>query len=340
MERRSVVRTAAVRSATSGANPVIAVDAMGGDHAPKEIVAGAAEAVRRRSIRIRLVGNQDLIQGLLAAYPETSEDIAIVDAPEIVTMEEHAVSAVRKKLRASVTVACEEVAEGRAAAVVSAGNSGAVVASAIFGLGRLEGVDRPGIAIPFPTRKRTPVYVIDAGAVVDPRPMHLVQLAMLLRDYLVVVVGRSDPRIGLLSNGQEPGKGNALVRETYELLRERSDLNFAGNVEANVIPEGDVDGVVCDGFSGNILLKAAEGTASLVQSALRDELSSRWYTKLLAAGLRPAFRRAVRSLDYREYGGAQLLGIRYPVVIAHGRSDGHAIANAIVTAARAVELGP
>ncbi len=314
----------------------IAVDAMGGDRAPEDVVAGAVAAYREWNIPITLVGRAQAIGPLLNTNGSASLGIHIVDAPEIVTMEEHAVAAVRRKARASITVACEEVSEGRASAVVSAGNSGAVVASAIFSLGRLDGVERPGIAIPFPTTQGHPVYVIDAGAVVDPRPAHLLKFGYLIRDYLHGVVGVANPRIGLLSNGHEPGKGNALVREAHTLLDQATDLNFVGNVEANAIPDGSVDGIVCDGFSGNVLLKAAEGTASLVQAALRAELSAHWHTKLLAAALRSSFRRAVKSLDYREYGGAPLLGVQRPVIIAHGRSDQHAITNAIVAAARAV----
>ncbi len=315
----------------------IAVDAMGGDRAPEEVVAGAVEAVRRHGVRVILVGRADTIHRLVGVDQPRADAISILDAPEVVSMEEHAVAAVRRKARASITVACQEVAEGRASAVVSAGNSGAVVASAIFTLGRLQGIERPGIAIPFPTRRGRPVYVIDAGAVVDPRPVHLLQFGRLISDYLREVARIPNPRIALLSNGHEAGKGNQLVREAHELLTAADDVNFVGNIEANAVPDGDVDGVVCDGFSGNVLLKAAEGTASLVQDALRNELMARWYTKLLAAGLRSSFRRAVRSLDYREYGGAPLLGVRHPVVIAHGRSDRYAIANAIVTASKAVK---
>ncbi len=317
----------------------IAVDAMGGDHAPLEIVAGAIEAHQRDGISVVLVGRAVEIQSLLSSFGHERSAVPIVDAPEIVSMEEHAVSAFKKKARASITVACLEVAEGRASAVVSAGNSGAVVTSAIFSIGRLEGVERPGIAIPFPTLRGRPTYVIDAGAVVDPRPPHMLAFAILVRDYLKDVVGVDDPRIGLLSNGHEPGKGSALVRETHALLSKMAETNFVGNIEANSIPDGIVDAVICDGFSGNVLLKAAEGTAALVQASLKAELTSRWYTSLLGAALRPAFRRAVKSLDYREYGGAPLLGVKHPVIIAHGRSDRYAIANAIVTASRAARLG-
>ncbi len=312
---------------------------MGGDRAPDEVVAGAVIASQEYGLPISLIGRQSLLEPLLARTNVQAGHITIIDAPDVVTMEEHAVAAVRRKARASITVACEEVAEGRASAVVSAGNSGAVVASAIFAIGRKDGVERPGIAIPFPSISGKPVYVIDAGAVVDPRPVHLLQFARLIRDYLRTSRGIEQPRIGLLSNGSEPSKGNALVREAHELLAKELDLNFYGNIEANAIPDGDVDAVVCDGYSGNVLLKAAEGTASLVQLALRAELSAHWYTKVLAAGLRPAFRRALKSLDYREYGGAPLLGVRRPVIIAHGRSDRHAIANAILAAERSLRDG-
>jgi glycerol-3-phosphate acyltransferase PlsX len=250
-------------------------------------------------------------------------------------MEEHAVQAVRRKERASIVVALEEVRDGRAGAAVSAGNSGAMVAAAIFVLGRPTGIERPGIAIPLPTLSGRPVYLIDAGAFVDPRPSHLVSLARLISDFVATTQGISAPRIGLLSNGEEPGKGNALVREAYELLSTADDLNFGGNVEANEFPNGPVDAVVCDGFSGNVLLKTAEGTAALFQQVLRTELTSNLLTKLLAAGLRPAFRRAGRALDYREYGGAPLLGVKGVVFIAHGRSDARAIESALVAAANA-----
>jgi glycerol-3-phosphate acyltransferase PlsX len=308
---------------------------MGGDRAPLEIVAGAVDVVRSHGLNIVLVGQATEINSLLSQWGDLSASIRVVDAPEIVTMEEHAVAAIRRKTKASITVACLEVAEHRASAVVSAGHSGAVVASAIFTFGRLPGVERPGIAIPFPTALGKPIYIMDGGAVVDPRPAHLVQFAFLIRDYLRDVVRIEQPRIGLLSNGEEAGKGTALVREVHEMLSKLDDLGFIGNIEANAIADGRVDAVLCDGFSGNVLLKAAEGTAVLLQNALRRELSSRWYTRLLAGALRPSFRRAIQTLDYREYGGAPLLGVKFPVILAHGRSDRRAIANAILSAARA-----
>ena len=314
----------------------IAIDAMGGDRAPAEIVAGAIDVVRRHGLSVILVGQASEIEPLLTECGDCMHAIQLVDAPEIITMEEHAVAAIRRKSRASITVACLEVAEGRASAVVSAGHSGAVVASAIFTVGRLPGVERPGIAVPIPTAlSSTPLYIMDGGGVVDPRPAHLVKFADLIYDFLYDVVGIDKPRIGLLSNGEEPGKGTAFVREVHALLEQKAASGFVGNIEANAISEGIVDAVLCDGFSGNLLLKAAEGAAVIVQNALRNELTARWYTRLLAGALRPAFRRARQTVDYRSYGGAPLLGVNAPVILAHGRSDRHAIANAILSASRA-----
>jgi glycerol-3-phosphate acyltransferase PlsX len=314
----------------------IAIDAMGGDRAPAEIVGGAIDVARAHGLSVMLVGQVSEIEPLLADCDDCRQLIQVLDAPEIVTMEEHAVAAIRRKSRASITVACQEVAEQRASAVVSAGHSGAVVASAIFTIGRLPGVERPGIAVPIPTAlSTTPLYIMDGGGVVDPRPAHLVQFAYLIYDNLHDVVGVECPRLGLLSNGGEAGKGTAFVREVHALLKERDDVGFVGNIEANAISEGVVDAVLCDGFSGNLILKAAEGAAVIVQNALRNELTARWYTRLLAGALRPAFRRARQTVDYRSYGGAPLLGVNAPVILAHGRSDRHAIANAILSASRA-----
>ncbi|HET7035265.1 MAG TPA: phosphate acyltransferase PlsX [Thermomicrobiaceae bacterium] len=314
----------------------VALDAMGGDRAPRETVAGAVAAVRDHGIPVLLVGRVGELEPLVRALGGPLPGLALLDAPETVAMEEHAVAAVRRKRRASIVVACQEVREGRAAAVVSAGNSGAVVAAAIFVLGRRSGIERPGIAIPFPTSDGTPCYLIDAGAVVDPRPPVLLGYAELVTDYLRQVRGLARPRIGLLNNGEEPGKGNALARESFALLSAAQDVNFIGNVEANVLALGAADAVVTDGFSGNVALKSAEGAAALFQSVLRRELTRSWHDKLVAALLRPAFRRVARSLDYREYGGAPLLGVRGTVIIAHGRSDAHAITRAIVAAQRSV----
>lgn len=307
----------------------VALDAMGGDWAPQVPVEGAVRSLRELGIPVALVGRSAELDALVVGFGGPFDGISIVDAPDVVTMEEHAVAAVRRKARASVTVTMEEVKENRACAAVSAGNSGAVVASALFVLGRIEGVERPGLGVLFPTTAGHPVLLIDAGAVVDPRPVHLLQFAYLATSYLRHVEHSSQPGIGLLSNGEEPGKGNLLTREAHELLTAAPGIRFHGNVEGNMIHTGAVDAVICDGFTGNVALKTAEGVAALVQATMRAELTARWYTKLLAAGLRSALHRAARRLDYREYGGAPLLGVRGAVFVAHGRSDSTAIRNTI-----------
>ena len=315
----------------------VALDAMGGDRAPREPVAGAVRAVRELGIPVALVGRQAELDALVGGLGGPFARLSIVDAPDIVGMDEHAVAAVRHKPANSISVAMGEVRDGRACAAVSAGHSGAVVAAALFTLGRLTEVERPGIGVVFPTSAGGRVLLIDAGAVVDARPQYLVQFATLATIYLRHVDGIANPRVGLLSNGEEPGKGNALVRETFERLAAAPTVNFMGNVEGNSIASGNVDAVVCDGFTGNVVLKTAEGVVGLVQESLRAELGARWHRRLLAAPLRGALRGAARRLDYREYGGAPLLGVRGVVMIAHGRSDSTAIRNAVAGAFRAAQ---
>jgi glycerol-3-phosphate acyltransferase PlsX len=310
----------------------VVVDAMGGDYAPQATVEGAVRALRELGIPVTLVGRSDEVKAILTRLGIRDDRLAVVDAPEVVTMEEHAVAAVRRRARASITVAMTEAKDQPGAAVVSAGNSGAVTAAALFILGRLPGVDRPGIGALFPTLRRRPTLLIDVGAVADPRPQHLVQFAYLGTSYLRHVEGVENPRVGLLSNGSEPGKGNHLVREVHRLLAVAPGIDFVGNLEGNDIPLGVVDVIVCDGFTGNIALKTAEGIAALVKQTIRTELTRGWHTKILALGLRPTLLRTTRRLDYREYGGAPLLGVNGNVIIAHGRSDSTAIRNAIRTA--------
>ena len=310
----------------------VALDAMGGDHAPREPVEAAVRAVRELNIPVALVGRQSEIDALIRALGGPFDRLSVIDAPEVVGMGDHAVAAVRRKPSNSISVAMEAVRDGTACAAVSAGHSGAVVAAALFTLGRLPHVERSAIGVVFPTFSGGRVLLIDAGAVVDARTSHLVQFATLATIYLRHVVGVEHPRVGLLSNGEEPGKGNSLVRDTFARLSVARDVNFIGNVEGNAIASGTADAVVCDGFTGNVVLKTAEGVVGLVQAGLRAELSARWYRKVLAAPIRGSLRRAARRLDYREYGGAPLLGVRGVVVIAHGRSDSTAIRNAIAGA--------
>jgi phosphate acyltransferase len=302
---------------------------MGGDQAPAVPVAAALDAVTDQRLHLMLIGDEDQISPHVEPGSFPADHIEIIHAPERVSMEDEAVSAVRKKRRASIPVGLELVREGHADVFLSAGNTGAVVASAVVSLGRLRGVHRPGIAIPLPTLSGDPLYLIDAGALVDPRPEYLWQHARLASTYVRTLEGIPQPRIGLVSNGEESSKGNSLTREAFKLLSEDSGLQFIGNVEPRDIGQRPCDVLVCDGFTGNIILKTAEGIVSLMQDALRAEFRNRWYTGLLATLLKPAFRRAGKSLDYREYGGAPLLGVDGLVMISHGSSDRMALTNAI-----------
>jgi len=234
-------------------------------------------------------------------------------------------------------VACRLVKEGKAAAAVSAGNSGAFFAIAMFSLGRLDGVERPALATIFPTTG-APALLLDVGANVEARASHLVQFALMGSAYARHVMGRAHPTVALLSNGEEAEKGPVAVQEAYQLLKPTA-LNFVGNVEGRDVPRGAADVVVCDGYAGNILIKTSEGVAETLLSIIRSELTSSWWTKLMAAGLRPAFRRVRRRLDYAEYGGAPLLGLDGVAIIAHGRSNALAISNAIRVAHEAATTG-
>jgi phosphate acyltransferase len=305
---------------------------MGSDHGPAIPVRAGIRAASELDIGVILVGDERQITSAINQRPLSAHLVDIVDAPEVVSMEDEAVSAVRRKRRASIPVGLELLKEHDADAFVSAGNTGGVVASSVVSLGRLRGVSRPGIAVPIPTVGGPPILLIDAGALSDPKPEHLWQHARLAASYTRVANGIEYPRVGLISNGEESTKGNALSRTTFQLLQQDPGVEFVGNVEARAIPNRPCDVLVTDGFTGNVILKTAEGVVTLVQESLRSELRSRWYTALLAALLKPAFRRAGRSLDYREYGGAPLLGVDGLVMIAHGSSDERAILNALRSA--------
>ncbi|MDQ3225556.1 MAG: phosphate acyltransferase PlsX, partial [Chloroflexota bacterium] len=263
-------------------------------------------------------------------------DIVVEDAPETIGGDEQPAQAVRRKPRSAIAMALDAVRDGRAAALVSAGNSGAVMAGALLKLGRIRGVDRPAIAgyLPSMTGK---TLVLDMGAVTDPRPSHLVQFAQMGSIYIERAFGVERPTVGLLSNGEEPSKGNQLVQETFPLLSIAPGIDFRGNVEGNDITRGIVDVIVTDGFTGNVLLKTAEGAASLINATVRRRLTANPFRTALAAMLRPAFDEARKDLDYAEQGGAPLLGIDGVVIISHGRSNARAIANAIGVAKRSVD---
>jgi glycerol-3-phosphate acyltransferase PlsX len=314
----------------------IAVDAAGGDHGLEVVLPGALAGARRFGVSLLLAGAEPAIAATLAAQNTAGLDIEIVHAPDIITMDDSPAQAVRRKPQSAIAVALDAVRTGQAQGIVSAGNSGAVMAGALLKLGRIRGVDRPAIAGYIPSLKGQ-TLVLDMGAVTDPRPAHLVQFAQMGAIYTERASGVSNPTVGLLSNGEEPSKGNALVQETFPLLQEAAGITFYGNVEGNDITRGVVDVVVTDGFTGNVALKVAEGAAALINATVRKRITTGLVRKALAGLLYPAFQEAKRDLDYAEQGGAPLLGIDGVVIISHGRSNALAMENAIGVAKRSVE---
>jgi phosphate acyltransferase len=318
----------------------IAVDAMGGDHAPGVVVDGAVQAARDLGLELLLVGRQDAIRAELALYDTTGLSLQIQHAEQTVAMDEHnPAAAVKAGKDSSMVVGMEAVKRGAAEAFVTAGHSGAALAAALFRLGRIRGIKRPALSTVFPSQ--TPqgyCFILDIGANADCKPEYLLQFGMMGAIYAERVLGVARPRVAIVSNGEEEGKGNQLVQETVPLLR-ASSLNFVGNAEGKDIPWGIADVIVTDGFTGNVIIKLSEGVSKLLMDILKSELTSRSLSKVGALLARPAFD-AVRSrLDYREYGGAPLLGIDGVVIVGHGRSDALAIRNAIRVAAQTVENG-
>jgi glycerol-3-phosphate acyltransferase PlsX len=314
----------------------IVLDAAGGDLAPVETVKGAVEAARAFALSVVLVGPEATVRAELAKYDTNGLNLEVVDAPEVVGMDEHPVAAVRGKRRSSLVVGMELVRDGRAQGFVSAGNSGAVLAAGLFILGRIEGIDRPAIAGIYPTMQK-PLLLLDIGANADVRPLHLQQFALLGSAYMQRALGVVNPRVALLSNGEEETKGNQVVLEAHRLLKD-SKLNFVGNVEGRDLPMGDkADVVVCDGFAGNVVLKLSEGLSESLFTLIRTEVNRSLLYKAAALVLKPAFRRIKGRLDYEEYGGAPLLGVNGVTIMAHGRSTAKAIRNALRVAAQAAE---
>jgi len=326
----------------------IAIDAMGGDQAPAEVVAGAVAAARDFGIEVILVGDQVAIKKCLAG--STPSGVTIHPTSQIVTMDEAPSHALRAKRDSSMAVATRLHAEGQADAVLSAGNTGATVAFALFTLKRIPGIDRAGIATVFPTM-RSPLVLLDAGANVDCRPRHLAEFAIMGAAYARVVQGiipgtkhahfdkTKQPQVGLLSIGEEACKGNELTKAAYALLEEKAPIanyEFYGNVEGRDIGRGTVDVVVCDGFVGNVVLKVAEGFAKMFAGALRESLTATLRAKAGAILLRPSLRGFKKRIDYTEYGGAVLLGVKGVCIICHGSSDSRAIYSAIRIARQTV----
>ncbi|MGD1049110.1 MAG: phosphate acyltransferase PlsX [Candidatus Krumholzibacteriaceae bacterium] len=312
----------------------IALDAMGGDRAPVGIVDGAYEAVREASGRfeIVLVGKRDVLERYIDGARLEAPGVEIVDAPEVVEMSESPATAIRRKRASSIGVAMNLHREGKVAAVVSAGNTGAVVASSLLTIGRLPGIERPAIAIYMPTRNGGTI-LLDGGANSDCDPRNLLQFAIMGSLYAETFLNKERPRVALLSIGEERSKGNELTRGAYELL-EKSGLNFAGNVEGRDFFAGKADVIVTDGFVGNVVLKFTESVFYYISDLIRDETRRHALAKIGALFMRPVFRGMKRTLDYAEYGGMPLLGVNGVVIIGHGKSSSRAIKNAILAAER------
>jgi phosphate acyltransferase len=311
----------------------IAVDAMGGDEAPRNVVDGALAAVRHFDLGVLLVGAARAIETELERFGDVDRrSVRIIDTPEVVTMEESPASALRRKPAASIKVAADAVAHGEASALFSAGHTGATVMAAHAAFGMLPGVDRPALAATIPTRRR-PAVLLDVGASAECRPQHLLQFAVMGDVYTRVVFEIASPRIGLLSTGTEATKGNELTREAHRLLK-TAPLNFVGNVEARDVYSGDADVIVCDGFTGNVALKISEGLVEVVEGLLSEELSSTITMRVGSLLTRRALRHFRRRVDYSEYGGAPLLGVAGVTIVGHGRSSAKAVRNAVAMAYR------
>jgi phosphate acyltransferase len=306
----------------------IALDAMGGDHAPDEVLKGALLAADEYPVEILLVGKEEVIRERLAAIaPGASSRFQIVDAREVVEMEDNALTPLRKKRNSSIRVCANLVAEKKADSMVSAGHTGATMTSAYKVIGAIEGVDRPALAAILPNAKGHTV-LLDVGANVDSKPSHLREWAVMGHYYAQMLFGMEAPRVGLLSIGEEEGKGNELTKETFRVMKE-TGLNFIGNAEGRDVFNGNADVVVCDGFIGNVVLKASESLGEFVSKTLRAELTRNVVRKAGALILRSAFDDLKKRMDYSEYGGAPLLGVNGGCIVCHGRSNPNAIKNAI-----------
>ena len=334
----------------------IAIDAMGGDYAPKETVEGALWAAHDYGVAIELVGQEDKIKeeiervsrrGIVITrggfFRQTIKidpsklDIRVTHAQETIEMGEAPGQAIRKKRKSSIVLAVQAVAQGSSDAVVAAGSTGAAMASALFGLGRLPGIERPAIAVTLPTMKK-PLMFLDAGANASCTPEMLYQFAIMGSTFYKNVHGVDRPRVGVLNIGEEAGKGNELVVQAYKLLEENKDgLNFIGNIEGKEFFYGDCDVIICDGFVGNVALKIIEGSSTMLFKMLKEEFTKDWIAKVIGLIAKPFMKRIYNRINYEEFGGALLLGVKGITVIAHGRSSAYAIKNAVRVAKDAVE---
>ncbi len=308
--------------------PIIAVDAMGGDFGPSVLVPGALEASRTDNLKVLLVGDTPRIEAVLAKSNLNGVDFDIVHAEEVVLMNEHPADVLRRKKKSSIQIGCRLVKDHVADAVVSAGHSGAAVACGMFIIGRLKGVERPALCAMLPTEK-TPVVLLDAGANVDCRPYHLFQFGLMGDAFARDILNYESPRVSILSIGEEEGKGNSQVKEAFDLLKGAKNLNFMGNAEGRDIFTGDLDVIVCDGFVGNIVVKMSEGMAKSLTHMLKRCFKSSIPAMLGALLAKGAFNNFRRTIDYAEYGGAPLLGLKNLAIVCHGRSNSLAMTNAI-----------
>lgn len=315
----------------------IIVDAMGGDHAPQAPVEAAVKAAADMDIEIVLVGKQEVVEAELKKYNCTDKRITVVNADDIITNHEEPAKAVRSKKGSSIVVAANMLKNDEGDALLSMGNTGALLSVGLLIVGRIKGVLRPAIATLLPSEKG-PVMLMDAGANTSCKSENLVQFALMGAEYMKGVMGIKNPSVGLLSNGEEEGKGDALTKETYPLLKEL-DINFIGNVEGRDIMQGTADVTVCDGFVGNVVLKTIEGMASVIGKKLKNIFKKNIFTMLGAICVKGGIDDFKKSMDYREYGGAPLLGTKKPVIKGHGSSDAKAVYNAIGQAKKFVETG-
>ena len=315
----------------------VVLDAMGGDHAPHVPVMGALQAAKDYGINIILVGDESEIKKELSKYSFPAERIEVVHADESVSMDEQPSRALKKR-NSSIHIGTRLLKEGLADAFVSAGNTGAVMAISLFTLGRLEGVERPAISTILPNLK-SKTFLLDVGANVDCKPIHLLQFAIMGEAYAKYVLKEENPKVGLLNIGEEERKGNELTKETYQLLKAAKEkgLNFVGNAEGRDIYSGKFDVIVCDGFVGNVALKLSESLANILAKILKEEIESHFVSRIGAITLKPAIKSFKKRIDYAEWGGAPLLGVRAPVIISHGSSSAKAIKNAIKVASQFAE---
>lgn len=322
----------------------LALDAMGGDHAPKEIVLGGLEALQQYDFleKVYFVGKRDAIEAVLQEAGQTKpiddQKIEIVEASEVIEMEDHPATAYRRKKDASITVATRLVKEGVADAVVSAGSTGGQMVSALFGLGRIKGVSRPAIGCIIPTYEGGKLLV-DAGANTNVDETNLVQFAEMGSIYMSCVMGMEHPRVGLINNGSEETKGSELTQAVYQKLKAMPEINFVGNLEGRDVPFGKAEVMTCDGFTGNVVLKTMEGMAKVILEMLQEEVYASTRGKVGGMLLKPSLRNLKKKMDYAEYGGAPLLGVNGISIVCHGSSKARAIFKAIEVANTCCESG-